>query len=458
MVSLSVLIFSMLLYVDFDPDILNKNTSLKSLITVLWIIFVVISLMYSFNGILMFNCFKREVYRYQKAGKPLKGVRGYTELMDGLSLAKTTSIIISFASLVSLIIFQLSLNTSSNFDERTIASVAVTMALVTVSAVFIVNYPEGTALEAGALVSFYEPDAFPLTLDNLLSDVFLTYVDPITYMAVDEWTEALTDILKLKFEENEDKNTRIERAREKIFLLAYLANSIPETITEEVIMNEISEVVRIDKLDRFVNGVNTGLSWSEIKAIMAKIEKESPEVFRLVDRLLINLMDNYNSFTSEDIYFTVSTLTNQGSIHESSGIIAFFLNNTDNPNRKMNVEFRSDIDSIHPHYQKISITLDPLTFEYPATRPEFIAEGADILSLLSSLLQVGDGVWFRFKPKGFGFKVVTIQAEEEGTSNVMGTSIEMKFTKSIGWYVKTFAPKLTALSGVALPFVRKILF
>lgn len=448
----------MLLYAGFDPKILNEDTSLKNLITILWFIFVAISLMYSFNGILMFNSFKREVYRYQKAGKPLKGVRGYTELMDSLSLAKMTSIIISFASLVSLIIFQISLNTPSNISGSTIASISVTMALVTVSAVFIVKYPEGTALEAGALVSFYEPDAFPFTLDNLLSDVFLTYVDPITYMAVDEWTEALTDILKLNFEESEDQITRIERAREKIFLLAYLSNSIPETITEEVIMNEISEVVRIDKLDRFVNGVGTGLSWGDIKTIMAIIEKESPEVFRLVDRLLINLMDNYRSFTSQNIYFTVSTLTNQGSIHESSGAIAFFLNNTDNPNRKMTVEFRSDIESIHPYYQKISITLDPLTFAYPVARPEFIAEGEDILSLLSSLLQVGDGVWFRFKPRGFGFKVVTIQAEEEGTKNVMGTSVEMKFTKSIGWYIKTFAPKLTALSGIALPFIHNILF
>ena len=254
-------------------------------------------------------------------------------------------------------------------------------------------------------------------------------------------------------ESDEDEGTRIELAFEKILLIAYLSNSIPDVVTGDVIRSEIVELIGQEDIDDFISGKNTGLTFDEVRTIVQVIEDQAPEPFRLVDRLLVNLMDNYEQFTTKNLYFTVSALTNQGSIKESSGAIVFFLNNTKNKNRKMNVRFRSDRDSIHPDRQEISITLDPQTDPYPKEQPEFIAEGDDILSILATLLQVGDAVWLRFKPKGFGFKVITIQAEEEGTGNVMGQSIEMKFTKSIGWYVSTFAPKLTAVGGLALPFL-----
>ncbi|MCY3414670.1 MAG: hypothetical protein INQ03_23675 [Candidatus Heimdallarchaeota archaeon] len=453
MICISLIIFFILIVVGFNPTELARNTSY--IILVLWVLFVLISSIYSINGILVEMSFKKELYQHQKAGRPMQGVRGYTELMESISAAKNKSILVTIASILSLLIFILSIS-DVGLNAASVATMAITMAFITISAVFLVDYPEGSALEVGGLLSFYEPDSFPLILDNLINDVVLTYLDPITYMAIDDWTSNLSDLLVYEVESNADAISVLERAKEKIFLLAYLANSIPDTVDEEVVHSEISELIGIEKLDRFITGETTGISWEEIKEIVKIIEKESPEVFRLVDRLLINLMDNYAEFTEKELYFTVSAQTNQGSVSESAGLIAYFLNGTNDKKKKVHVMFKSDIDSVHPHEQKISIPLDNMDQIYPQVRPEFIADGEDILSLLSTILQVGDAIWFRFKPNGFGFKVVTIQAEEEVSGMVMGRSIEMKFTKSISWYVKTFAPKLSALGGIALPVVQSI--
>ncbi len=59
------------------------------------------------------------------------------------------------------------------------------------------------------------------------------------------------------------------------------------------------------------------MSWDEIINMMRKIEDECPESLRIVDRLMEELIENYESFTNQGCYFTVSAGTNQGSILES---------------------------------------------------------------------------------------------------------------------------------------------
>ena len=121
------------------------------------------------------------------------------------------------------------------------------------------------------------------------------------------------------------------------------------------------------------------------------------------------------------------------------------------------VSLISGVEQIHPHQQTIAITLDPQTDTFPESAPPLIsATEVDVLTLLTNILQVGDAVWFRFKPSGFGFKVITVQAEEEG-GKAFGKSLEMKFTKSISFYVKAYLPKISGLAGVALPAIKGFL-
>ncbi|MHA2250879.1 MAG: hypothetical protein ACXAD7_10985 [Candidatus Kariarchaeaceae archaeon] len=455
MALITILLLFLLIRESFDPENFKFSSGSGLTILILWATFAAISLFYTVNGFLLNGTFKKEIKKYKMEGKPLQGVRGFNDLVRGLASARNTSLLITFAAVLSFVLFVATPTLSDQgFEGSLFTTLAVTMALIAVSIVFLIEYPDGTGLDPGDFIAFYEPDAFPMTLDNLLSDVFMTYIDPVTWLKIDDYRKRLGKMLEVSFEADEPYVTRLERAFEKILLIAYLSNSISEVMTDEVIKSELVEMIGTDDYDEFMAGEKTGLTFKEVRIIMEKIEDQAPEPFRLVDRLIINLTDNYEEFTTKDLYFTISALTNQGSIKESSGIIAFFLNNTENKDRVMKVKFRSDRGSIHPEYQEVKVGLDAQSDRYPKEQPKFIADGEDVLSILADILQTGDAVWLRFKPSGFGFKVITVQAEDQTTGSLMGQSLEMKFTKSISWYMSAYLPKLSALGGVALPVIQ----
>ena len=51
-----------------------------------------------------------------------------------------------------------------------------------------------------------------------------------------------------------------------------------------------------------------------------------------------------------------------------------------------------------------------------------------------------------------------LQAENTNSLDIHGSSFEIRFTKSIKWYVKTYAPKISALGGVILPILQASMF
>jgi len=452
---LSIGILLLLAIENFNP--LEFSDFNRNLVIVLWSIFFSISLLYSVNGIVLHKGFLHQIKVSENQGKPIKGMRGYDQLISSLENARNTSILISLASFLSLVVFISSMMDIGLFSEagrNTIVTIAVSMTFLTTTVVFLVEYPREATMEPGSLIGYYEPEIYPMILDNILSDAFKTFLDPISLMAYDDWVSFIGEHLEHEFEADSKSNTRLERAVEKILLLSYLSQTMPNIVNRDTIAIEISEVIGNHNLNDFYEGVHSGLSWDEIRNMILLMEEQCPDVLRLVDRLIIELQENYDDFTSRDTYFTVSGKTSQGSIRDVSGAIVFLLNNTKNEDRKMSVEFRSDISSVHPEYQKMNIMLDPMKNPYPEQKPPFIDDGEDLLSIVNDLLQIGDAVWFRFKSSSFGYKALTFQAEEVATGLTFGRNVEMRFKKSIVWYLKTFAPRLSAFGGVLLPVIQ----
>lgn len=452
---LSIGILLVLVIENFNP--LEFSDFNRNLVIILWTTFFLISLLYSVNGIVLHKGFLEQIQESENQGKPIKGMRGYDQLLSSLENARNTSVLISLASFMSLIVFIFSIMDIGIFSEAgsgTIVTIAVSITFLTTTVVFLVEYPREANMEPGSLIGYYKPDLYPMKLDNLLSDGFKTFLDPISLMAYDDWVNFIGEHLEHEFEADSNSNTRLERAVEKILLLSYLSQTMPNIANKDAIASEISEVIGANNLNGFFEGANSGLSWDEICGMMLLMEEQCPDLLRLVDRLIIELQENYDDFTSKDTYFTVSGKTSQGSIRETSGAIVFLLNNTEKDDRKICVEFRSDMCSVHPEYQKINITLDPMDSPYPEQKPQFIDDGEDLLSIVNDLLQIGDAVWFRFKSSSFGYKTLTFQAEEVATGLTFGMNVEMRFKKSILWYLKTFAPRLTAFGGVLLPVIQ----
>ncbi|MCE7733919.1 MAG: hypothetical protein GPJ54_03515 [Candidatus Heimdallarchaeota archaeon] len=432
--------------------------SLESLLLFVWILFLILSFFFVLNGFLLVYVFNKEINHYKKQGKPIRGIQGFDELKDALYKSRFESIFITLASVLAFTLF---LITSDIIEEGGLidlgelgSTLSLTMVFIAISVMFLVEYPDDPSFTPGGLIGYYEPDVFPLVLDNLLNDVFVTYVDPATFLKVDEWSNTILELLKSDYESDEITSIRLERAREKVLLLAYLSYSNAEAFSEETIDRELQELFGEINITQFKQGLSSGLTWNEVQDIVKRIEKRAPEPFRLVDRIMVQLVDNYDSFVNKDIYFTVSAKSNQGSVTESTGMVVFFLNNTSRDDRSVFVRLETDEYSIHPARQELSLKLDKMTDPYPAEQPPLVGEGDDILSLLAKVLQVGDSIWFRIQPTGFGYRVVSIKANEEGSNFAFGKTFEMRFTKSISWYIKTFLPRLSALGSVALPVIR----
>lgn len=465
MLILALVIFFLLLANSFDATAYSFDSPQGVTLLTLWSLFTIISFIYTLNGILLNSAFHQGAKKQLEKGKPVTGIRGYSDLVSSLSSARNYSILITLASVISLALFVSAIALDFSFSDAEdnvrslMTTLAVTFAFITISVMFVVEYPEESSFSPGGLISFYEPDTFPMTLDNLLGDVFLTYVDPATYMDVDEWQLDIMEKLNPNFENDESRKTRLERAREKILLLAYMHNSNEKLVTKDVVQKELLELFG-ENLDEFMHGKGTGLTFEEILKIVRRIEDKAPEPFRLVDRLMIALTDDYEHFKEMDTYITVSAKTNQGSVRESAGILVFFLNKTENALRQFHVSLRSDRQTVHPYDQSILINLDPQSDPLPDAQPPIISEGGedDVIGILSDILQVGDAVWFRIKPSSFGFKVVTVQGEEVGEHGMtFGESIEMKFTKSLSFYVKAYLPKISGAAGLAIPVLQGFL-
>ena len=185
---LSIGILFVLVIENFNP--LGFSDFNRDLVIVLWTIFFLISLLYSVNGIILHKGFLHQIKESENQGKPIKGMRGYDQLISSLENARNTSILISLASFMSLIVFIFSIMDIGIFSEagrNTIVTIAVSMTFLTTTVVFLVEYPREASMEPGSLIGYYKPDIYPMILDNLLSDAFKTFLDPISLMAYDDW-------------------------------------------------------------------------------------------------------------------------------------------------------------------------------------------------------------------------------------------------------------------------------
>ena len=64
----------------------------------------------------------------------------------------------------------------------------------------------------------------------------------LSYIAFDEWTSDILKKLTPEFEENLNADRRVERAREKVLLIAYLSNSAPDLMPSETAKAELESV------------------------------------------------------------------------------------------------------------------------------------------------------------------------------------------------------------------------
>ncbi|MHA2167167.1 MAG: hypothetical protein ACXAAT_15015, partial [Candidatus Hodarchaeales archaeon] len=323
----------------------------------LWFILFVNSLAFLVNALNIIKGFNRETAKKAESGFPIDSLEGFSSVKSFNTQVFLNSSLITGAIFLSFIFFLLAaiilpglqpdntdnltgidkvINDLVGILQPTILWSALGLVLIAIGMWLLLKIPDKPAFQPGAMLKYYTPKSVPMTLDNLLSDAMISFLDPITRIKMDEWTDSIQSSLNPLFESLQDETTRLERAREKILLLFYLNKRVTTLLTEEVFLAELSEVLQKDKINDFLAGTDSGIDSTIINDVFTRLETQIPEVFKIIDRLLIDLVDNLKEFRdNKDIWVSVSTPDVVYGNKDPFRILIFALNKDKSKNNRL---------------------------------------------------------------------------------------------------------------------------
>ncbi|PWI48058.1 hypothetical protein CEE45_08520 [Candidatus Heimdallarchaeota archaeon B3_Heim] len=448
----------------------------------LWTFLFANSLAYLINGLLVRRSFNTETQKKAAEGFPVDSLEGFSSVTAFTKQVLLNSGIIAGVIFLSWILMLtvvmvipfLQNNDSINdvvidltgqdfsalegaFLRPILIFSAIGLVLIAIGILLLLKIPEKPSFEVGAFLKYYYPRQTPLILDNLLSDAVLAFLDPITKMRFDEWTESIRSSLNPSFEYGLDLVTRVERAREKILLLFYLKKRMPILLPMDSFKSEITEVIHENKYNQFSEGGNSGITFAILTDIFNQLSTRIPEVFMTIDRLIIELTDNLEDFLdNKDLWVNVSAPEKVVGNENPFRFLMFALNKDVKRyrERKRMVDFK--VSGTQKHFMEdlsISVPLDEAEeIQTESHNLEFISEGSqDILGLVTQILQIGDATWFTVERKEFSSHLFHLSISEKDRGSIFAETISVDVTRDLMFYVRTYGGKLSALSGLLLP-------
>ncbi len=433
--------------------------------TILYITLIIIAFPFSLNGFFMEKTFEAEIQRISSTGLLIRGVEGFKEIESSIKLLYRSSYSITISVIISFLVFISALlltptdevNQTAPIIARIFIFVAsIGLLAISSGASILLRLPDKSALQPGGLMKFYSPKSEDLKLDNILSDSIFTHLDPITRIRMDEWSKSILEHFNPNYLNELDIQTRLERAREKILLIVYLKEFVPELMTEEIFQRELTEIIDPNYLIEFLKGQHSGISSQTLSAVIRDIEDEIPQIFELVQRIFVLVTDNLNSIQNKDEFVTVChPAAHIGNI-DPFKIIVFILN-LQNVQRKVRIQVQTSMSSLDPDDASQTLLLDEGRISLPPEGSvlEFSSTTVpiDILRLVSDILQVGDAINLQFRPNRFGTHVLNISVDESDRGIIIGRSVVIEVHRDIAYYAKSVGAKALGYAGAALSFI-----
>ena len=454
---------------------------------ILWFFLLIDSLFISLNGHFFVKGFNVEVNKFTKQGFPIKSLEGYLALKNRIqSIGRSTLfialiVLISFISYLLIIIIPLTFDTLFNnhflntiFTDKNaydsfrsnitgiftilLGLTALSLILIAIGIVLLLNLPEKPALVPGALMKYYYPPHAPSQLDVLLADAVYPFLDPITRTRWDIWTQYIQNNLNPKYQENElELRKRLGTAREHILILAYISQTMPEIYTNEVLKNQFRKILKDEEaLNGFYDGKTSGITWKIIITLIKSVQKNAPEIFRVVDRLFIELDQNLASFKENSLYINTSTASRVIGNTKPFRVAVFLLNRDMTKwakDRRPVTITTINKDLIYPDSYTINLHRASGT-EIKADKLPYSSDtGDDIVSILSRILRNGNTVWLQFARPEFGRHQFDIRVIEHEEGTIYGRSIIINQLRDFGYYLTTYGGQIFALAGAAIPIV-----
>jgi hypothetical protein len=320
----------------------------------------------------------------------------------------------------------------------------------------LLRLPNKTALHPGGLMRFYSPKSLPIRLDNILTDSILVRLDPITRIHFDEWSHSIAEHFNPSYFPELERQTRMERAQEKIFLITYLREFKPELMTDDVFHRELSEIIAPDYLSNFREGWDSGISENTLRVILRDIKDEIPQIFELVQRIFVLVTDNLGLLRKEQEFVTITHPTSVMGNIDPFRVLIFILNLT-KLQRMIQIQAQTSMSSLDPDDASQDLLLDEGSLIIPpaGTHLKFssTAEPLDALRLVSGILQVGDAISLQFRPNRHGTHVVNVVLSTESEGILSGKSVVITVHRDLVHYFKVLGAKMIGYAGAALSFI-----
>lgn len=447
---LPFVILGLLAYINFDI----KNP-LVPVITWVWILLLSIIALEFLSLLTGKILFERELANLAK--RKLIPIRS----MRGVDVVRKNVMKNSYSILVSLILISIAFVSylgSILYGLIPLLFVAIGLALTVFGIILLIRRPKVPVIEIGGLLDFYTPVEFKVYIDNMFQDTLPSILDPLSYLKFDDWIDYVSNYLRAP--PGIDKQTILERAVEKIFLMSLLHVEFPEKITKDVLYSEIAETLSnphdIEKLKRpSIPGL---YSLADIERFMRRFVSLAPEVALAIERIFLTLRDNLTEFKTSELYFDVIAPESTRGL-DGINILVFLFNNSDEYREKARpVKVHIIAPGFEPDRISLDVKLDPKgDFQIVSDRLEpYSKEGEDIVGKLAEILQIGDSIRLRLKPSSYGLKTITVLVEDKGTI-ITSRQLSIIVKRDLAGFFRKILGSGSMLSGVAT-LVLKLLF
>ncbi|MHA1225749.1 MAG: hypothetical protein ACTSPV_03305 [Candidatus Hodarchaeales archaeon] len=436
---------------------IKGEEDIKITITLIYLFLIIIAIPFSLNGIFMEKAFNAEIKRITRSGILIQGVEGFNDVYTKIKILYRSSYSVTITVIISFLVYLSSINLEeiTGFAKIFIIIASIGLLAISSGASILLRLPDKSALQPGGLMKFYSPSTLPLRLDNILSDSIFNQLDPITRIRIDEWSKSIMDNISPNYQVGLDDKTKLERAREKIFLLVYLHEVIPELLPEDVFFKELREIIDEGYIKDFINGKDSGISLKTLNTILRDVRKEIPQIFDLVQRLFVLVKDNIQYLYSKDEIVIISHPNSHIGNIDPFRIVIFVLNLKES--RKVLIRAQTSMSSLDPDDASQTLKLDVGNLTLPPKGSSLeissSSEPTDVLRLISEILQVGDALNLQFRANRFGTHVLNISIEDSENGLISGSSVVINVYRDPTYYAKTLGAKMMGYAGAALSFI-----
>ncbi len=312
------------------------------------------------------------------------------------------------------------------------------------------------------LADFFVPSSHEITVDKIIADVFKEHLDSLSRLKWDEFRAIIEKSMlpdyKYKIIQEEPDENPVDFAIEKLLLLSYL--EYQGILSFKQVLNELKEIMTIpnDQYD-YEQGADIGLSKRYFsRADLHKIFEDliarySKPFFKILDRLQLELLDNFKSFASQEVYFDVAC-DERVILDKYLSLFIIIFNNS--PKKK---EFKLNVISsgFFPKIFELSLEVEgrgALDLQLIAQKlsepnpPLISSEGEDAVNLMSEITKNSDSVWLSLNALEKGEQTIQVFLMDEMKNVIKGITLTVETYQDFASKIKTGGASTSVLTGL----------